>query len=244
MKLVFFLFLLFSFCKPADPNYRSKPLQNTDYTGFISRNFFQAVVEVPLTKEELTILEERKSCQREALKKRDGIVLLLLKKIAMEDNWNRKERDLEKERASDTEKAKLKSDEFKKTLAEAKSTSTDDTNTSASASASASIFDKKINPTSKAKNPILNRGEFAWFLDTMFIYKEDYSNPEKCSFVFRNIQDKLYERVEKTKLTYIGEDPPSRFKPMDPLQNPADPTNPTGGTNTTPNNTGLPASIR
>ena len=160
----------------------------------------------------------------------------------MEDNWNRKERDLEKERASDTEKAKLKSDEFKKTLAEAKSTSTDDTNTSASASASASIFDKKINPTSKAKNPILNRGEFAWFLDTMFIYKEDYSNPEKCSFVFRNIQDKLYERVEKTKLTYIGEDPPSRFKPMDPLQNPADPTNPTGGTNTTPNNTGLPES--
>ena len=158
----------------------------------------------------------------------------------MEDNWNRKERDLEKERASDTEKAKLRSDEFKKTLAEAKSTSTDDT----SASASASIFDKKINPTSKAKNPILNRGEFAWFLDTMFIYKEDYSNPEKCSFVFRNIQDKLYERVEKTKLTYIGEDPPSRFKPMDPLQNPADPTNPTGGTNTTPNNTGLPASIR
>jgi hypothetical protein len=139
MKLVFFLFLLFSFCKPADPNYRSKPLQNTDYTGFISRNFFQAVVEVPLTKEELTILEERKSCQREALKKRDGIVLLLLKKIAMEDNWNRKERDLEKERASDTEKAKLKSDEFKKTLAEAKSTSTDDTNTSASASASASF---------------------------------------------------------------------------------------------------------
>lgn len=244
MKLVFFLFLLFSFCKPADPNYRSKPLQNTDYTGFISRNFFQAVVEVPLTKEELTILEERKSCQREALKKRDGIVLLLLKKIAMEDNWNRKERDLEKERASDTEKAKLKSDEFKKTLAEAKSTSTDDTNTSASASASASIFDKKINPTSKAKNPILNRGEFAWFLDTMFIYKEDYSNPEKCSFVFRNIQDKLYERVEKTKLTFIGEDPPSKFKPADTPQNPTSPTGTTGGTSLTPNTTGLPQPIR
>ena len=234
MKLVFFLFLLFSFCKPADPNYRSKPLQNTDYTGFISRNFFQAVVEVPLTKEELTILEERKSCQREALKKRDGMVLPLLKKIAMEDDWNRKERNLEKERTSDTEKAEQEKDEFKKSLGEAKSTSADD----------ASIFDKKISSLSKAKNPLINRGEFAWFLDSMFIYKEDYSDPEKCSFVFRNIQDKLYERVEKTKLTYIGEDPPSRFKPMDPLQNPADPTNPTGGTNTTPNNTGLPASIR
>lgn len=234
MKLVFFLFLLFSLCKPADPNYRSKPLQNTDYTGFISRNFFQAVVEVPLTKEELTILEERKSCQREALKRRDGIVLPLLKKIAMEDDWNRKERELEKDRASDTEKAKQKNDEFKKTLAEAKSTSPDD----------ASIFDKKIKGTTKSQNPLVNRGEFAWFLDTMFIYKEDYSNPEKCSFVFRNIQDKLYERVEKTKLTFIGEDPPSKFKPADTPQNPTNPTGTTGGTSLTPNTTGLPQPIR
>ena len=57
----YFILLCFYFCKPADPNYRTKPLQNTEYTGFISREFFQAVVEVPLTKEELTILEERKS---------------------------------------------------------------------------------------------------------------------------------------------------------------------------------------
>ena len=234
MKLVFFLFFLFSLCKPADPNYRSKPLQNTDYTGFISRNFFQAVVEVPLTKDELTILEERKSCQREALKKRDGIILPLLKKIAMEDDWNRKQRDFEKEGASDSEKAKQKSDEFKKSLSEAKSTSPDDT----------SIFDKKIKGTTKSQNPLVNRGEFAWFLDTMFIYKEDYSNPEKCSFVFRNIQDKLYERVEKTKLTFIGEDPPSKIKPADIPQNPANTTNPTSGTNTIPNNTGLPQTIR
>lgn len=226
MKFVLLLLLIFSFCKPADPNYRSKPLQNTEYTGFISRTFFQAVVEVPLTKEELTILDERKSCLKEALKKRDGIVLPILKKVAMEDKWNERERNLEKDRADDKEKAKQKDDEYRKSLPDAKSTSPDD----------ASIFDKKVSETTKKKNPFINRGEFAWFLDSMFIYKEDYSDPEKCSFVFRNIQDKLFERVEKTKLSYIGEDKPSLFRSPETQPNPT--------TTGSPTTTGLPQTVR
>lgn len=141
---------------------------------------------------------------------------------------------MKKKELATPRKAKQKSDEFKKSLSEAKSTSPDDT----------SIFDKKIKGTTKSQNPLVNRGEFAWFLDTMFIYKEDYSNPEKCSFVFRNIQDKLYERVEKTKLTFIGEDPPSKFKPADTPQNPTSPTCTTGGTNFSPDIIGLPQPIR
>lgn len=231
MKFVLLLLLTIYFCKPADPNYRSKPLQNTEYTGFISRTFFQAVVEVPLTKEELTILEERKSCLRDALKKRDGMVLPILKKVAMEDKWNERERNLEKERADDNEKAKQKDEEYRKSLPDAKSTSPED----------ASIFDKKVEQTKKTKSPSVNRGEFAWFLDSMFIYKEDYSDPEKCSFVFRNIQDKLFERVEKTKLAYIGEDKPSLFRPAAPPTNPA---NTTGIPTTTPTTTGLPQMVR
>lgn len=233
MKFCFYFILLcFYFCKPADPNYRTKPLQNTEYTGFISREFFQAVVEVPLTKEELTILEERKSCLKEAMKKRDLIVVPLLKKVAMEDKFNERERELEKERADDKEKAKLKDEEFRKNLPDAKTV----------VPGEESIYDKKTVEVKKAKSPLVNRGEFAWFLDSMFIYKEDYSDPEKCSFVFRNIQDKLYERVEKTKLSFIGEDKPSRFRPDG---NQTNPNNATGlplapGTTTT----GLPQTVR
>ncbi|HMV46070.1 MAG TPA: hypothetical protein PKD50_26350, partial [Leptospiraceae bacterium] len=218
-------------CKPADPNYRTKPLLNTEYTGFISRNFFQAVVEVPITKEELTILEERKSCLKDAIRKRDTIVLPLLKKIAMEDKWNDKERSLEKDRLSDSEKYKEKSEELKR-------------NENAKSSEEASIFDKKKTDPVQSKNPLMNRGEFSWFLDSMFLYKEDYSNPEKCSFVFRNIQDKLYEKVEKTKLSIIGED---RVNPFNPATTPTNPP-PTGATTpantTSPLNTGLPQSVR
>lgn len=235
MKFGLILLLTFYFCKPADPNYRSKPLQNTEYTGFISRTFFQAVVEVPLTKEELTILDERKSCMKEAMKKRDRIVVPILKKVAMEDKWNERERNLEKERADDKDKAKQKEDEYLKSLPDAKSALPED----------ASIYDKKTVEAKKAKSPMVNRGEFAWFLDSMFIYKEDYSDPEKCSFVFRNIQDKLFERVEKTKLSFIGEDKASPFKPAATPTNPANATGlPTSPGTATPTTTGLPQTIR
>ena len=229
MRFILFILIILNYCKPADPNYRTKPLLNTEYTGFISRTSFQAVVDVPVTKDELTIMEERKTCLKEAVRKRDNIVLPLLKKIAMEDKWNRKERDLEKDRLSESEKYKQKSEEIEK-------------NANAKTAEEVSIFDKKKKETTNAKNPLLNRGEFSWFLDSMFLYKEDYSDPEKCSFVFRNIQDKLYEKVEKTKLTIVGED---RISPFNPTANPNAPAGATTPANTTsPLNTGLPQSVR
>ncbi|NUM42937.1 MAG: hypothetical protein HUU45_15070, partial [Leptospiraceae bacterium] len=42
------------------------------------------------------------------------------------------------------------------------------------------------------------RGEFYPFLESMFLYREDYSKPEKCTFVYRIIEDGLYEKIEKT----------------------------------------------
>lgn len=197
MKLSFVLFsiLLSFFCKPADPNFRVKPLYNTEYTGFISRNFFQAVVEIPMTKDELSILEERKFCKIEAIKKRDAMVVPLLKKIAMEAKWNEEQRKKELERADDKEKEKEQKENFKKAYEDNKSNSAKE----------ASIFDKKEIQLSDPKNPSMNRGEFGWFLDSMFVYKEDYSNPEKCSFVFRNIQKDLFKNVEQTKLSFVGQ---------------------------------------
>lgn len=187
-----FLFILLISCKPADPNYREKPLQNTEYTGFISRNFFQVVVEVPLTKEELTILEERKSCLVEAIRKRDTLVIPILKQVAKEGKWNKQEIKKEKEMANDIEKEKMQKLKSKKNGSNSKSKTSDEIN----------IYDKK-EVTVTSNNTLLNRGEFSWFLDSMFIYKEDYSDPEKCSFVFRNIQEGLYKKVENTKLSSV-----------------------------------------
>lgn len=239
-------FLLFTlsflyFCKPADPNFRTKPLQNTEYTGFIARNFFQAVVEVPVTKEELPILEERKSCLLEAMRKRDKMVIPILKEIAMENKWNEIERKFEIQNLNETEKEKRQKKESKNIIPDqgpgvgtSSGTGNPTYNTTTQTPA---IQPKKEIELENKKNPLLNRGEFAWFINSMFIYKEDYSNPEKCSFVFRNIQDNLFEKVENTKLSFIGEDKKKKIiQPTTETQNQSP--------SSMPANSGLPQMIR
>jgi hypothetical protein len=46
----------------------------------------------------------------------------------------------------------------------------------------------------------VNKGDFRWFLDKMFIYLEDYSEKGKCKFVFRAIEKDLYHNAKKTTL--------------------------------------------
>lgn len=249
MRIFLLILFTFSVCKPADPNYRIKPLQNTDYTGFIARNFFQAVVEVPLTKEELPILEERKSCLRDAMRQRDKVVIPILKQIAMENEWNERERKFEMEKSDDSEKERQRRIEFKNLPVDTQQlppgTTSSNTTTGSTMTATNALpqnqnkLDDKDTKPKKPKNPLLNRGEFAWFLDSMFIYKEDYSNPEKCSFVFRNIQEDLFEQVERTRLSFVGEDR-KKVKPSTSTEN--QPPTPTQGS--TPVNTGIPQMIR
>ncbi|MBP7284469.1 MAG: hypothetical protein KBA66_22980 [Leptospiraceae bacterium] len=249
MRISLFTLLIFSLCKPADPNYRIKPLQNTEYTGFIARNFFQAVVEVPMTKEELSILEERKSCLREAMRQRDKVVIPILKQIAMENEWNERERKLEIEKSDDSEKERLRRIEFKNLPVDTgqlpPGTTSNNTTTGSTMAVTNPLPQNQNKPddkdtiSKKPKNPLLNRGEFAWFLDSMFIYKEDYSNPEKCSFVFRNIQEDLFEQVEKTKLSFVGDDK-KKVKPSMSTEN----QTPAQTPGSTPVNTGLPQTIR
>lgn len=180
-----FLLILILFCKPADPNFRLKPLQNLEYTGFIARNFFQVVVEVPITKEELSILEEREVCKKEAIFKRDKIVIPILKKIAIESDKN--EPLLEREKDWKENKKEINSDSYK-----------------------IISFEKETNKTKPAilnakGKTFFNKGEFTWFLDTMKIHKEIYDD-KKCILVFRKIEKNLFAKVENTKLGAIGEE--------------------------------------
>lgn len=185
-KAIYFFGILLVYCRPADPNYRIKPMLNDQFTGFISREFFQVVVEIPLNPFiERTILEERIYCKKKAILQRDRLSLPILKNVAMNNQKNKN-------------RQKIQDNKFKRYIKKNKT------------------FTPKINREDNLKfynseeithsmknnkNILLNRGDFNWFLDSMFLYKEDYSDPKKCVFVFRNIQKKLYKKVENTIIT-------------------------------------------
>lgn len=149
LKVIFLLLFCFYNCTVSDPNYLKKTLLNVSHTGFISRDFFQVVVEIPILTSELTILKEREWCIQKALQERDRITIPILRSIAGSSLKN-KNKD--------------------------------------------SIY--KTGYKSFSKNFQSSRGEFSWFLDSMFIFQEDYSSRDKCKFIYRNIQNDLYAKVE------------------------------------------------
>jgi len=178
------IFLLIS-CRPADPFFRLKPLMNIEYTGFISRDFFQVVVNVDMTTKELPINGLRASCKNEANKKKDQVTIEYLKKNyisrKIKDNPFAPKKDQGESKDFTTNIQMKDTDESKKTEKE-----------KGKPSPEFGLYNKT--------NYQLTRGEFAWFLDAMFLYREDYSNPEKCIFVYRIIEDGLYKKVEATNI--------------------------------------------
>lgn len=178
------LFWLYN-CTVSDPNYLKKTLSNVNHTGFISRDFFQVVVEVPILTNELTILRERELCAQKALQERDRLTIPILRSIASLSLKN-KNKELE------------------------------------------SIRSYK----SFSKNFQTSRGEFSWFLDSMFLFQEDYSSRDKCKFIYRNIQDNLYSKVEDIYLVLPEPTKREKSKYVDPSA-PATQQTP-GQTNTNP----------
>ncbi|MCX8000147.1 MAG: hypothetical protein N3A69_14535, partial [Leptospiraceae bacterium] len=126
-------------CQIADPNYKLKTFENEDYTGFIAKDFFQVIVEIPLEITDKPILEQRETCKLESLRKRNEITLPILRKIASSSFQNQKR---EKELLQSKNLEELPSFEAKQKLKE------------------------------KSKT---YEGEFAWFFEKFFLYKEDYT---------------------------------------------------------------------
>lgn len=157
-----FILILLTKCQIADPNYKQKSFKIEDYTGFISRDFFQVVVEVPLELSDKPILQQRETCKLQSRQKRDELTLPILRKIASSNQ--------------------------KKFIEFSKSKTQEDLPS----------FEKKGGFNKKEDL----EGEFAWFFNHMFLYKEDYTQKDKCKFIYRNISRDLYARVENTKLIY------------------------------------------
>lgn len=79
------------FCNVSDPNYTQKTLLNTEYSGFITRDFYQVIVDVPIPGTDTSILQDRSNCMQKSRMERDKIVVNQLRKISMETEMNKRE---------------------------------------------------------------------------------------------------------------------------------------------------------
>lgn len=213
------LTIVFS-CKhfqPADPVLSERILLNESDIGFISREFFQIKVDIPVTSKELSGEEKRKECKERALIEKEKLTLPYLLDVqrghyqygegftafeSSKDGAKRRERI----RASDQTSGIPPVSNLGENPVSRNSRSNEvlpQTNSSTNPLQSGSNqskdpLDVRANPQTEI--PIEYSQAFAWFFDSSFLYKEDYSVRGRCSFLFRNIQPKLYERVETTEV--------------------------------------------
>ncbi|TGL72325.1 hypothetical protein [Leptospira jelokensis] len=206
----------------ADPNYVERALQNETDEGFISREFFQIKVEIPMTYREIPGFEKREDCKKRAFKERETLSLPYLVKIQRQkhkfgDGIDAYANSLEgKDRQ--TRLITNAPQSFGVTgTGTAPTQSMASTNPSASSQgqdpnlqtsgqnlgspSKQNLDEVRGNPQKQKENDSENLHNFAWFFDSLHLYKEDYSDKTKCAFLFRNIQPKLMERVEKTPIS-------------------------------------------
>lgn len=202
----------------ADPNYVERALLNETDEGFISREFFQIKVEIPVTYKELSGVARREDCKKRAFVEREKLSLPFLVKIQRQkhkfgEGFQEYAQSLE---GKDRE-ARLLSNVSQNPGAAGTATTTTPastttlpsqltpqaqttTNTSQTQTMGQNLGEVRGNPQEKKENHIDLTHNFAWFFDGLNLYKEDYSDRTKCAFLFRNIQPKLMERVEKTPI--------------------------------------------
>ncbi|PJZ59226.1 hypothetical protein CH367_04190 [Leptospira barantonii] len=219
-------FFLFA-CVPADPEYRQRVLENFKDTGFISREFFQILIKVPLPAKDAGIKELRTQCRKIAETKRDEIaVSILLREIRSNERiyGGAIPADLSSSSApalpSQITSTTTASTAPGSIAVSGSATNTTGTNQAANqntasgaATASTSLIpDPKVTEKDKEKAKLLAqdvlvyRGAFAWFLNSMFLFREDYTDPANCTFIYRNIQKDLYANVIRKGLKPISKE--------------------------------------
>ncbi|MCW7481447.1 hypothetical protein [Leptospira kanakyensis] len=212
----------------ADPNYVERALQNETDEGFISREFFQIKVEIPVTYKELSGVARREDCKRRAFVQREVLSLPFLMKIQRQKHqFGDGFLDYAKSLEGKDRETRLRSNAPQSPTATAgtgTATQAGTTQTTTPSEAAlgtgpnqglsttnsaqpqtttqnqGNLGEVRGNPQAPKENTIENTHNFAWFFDGLILYKEDYTDRTKCAFLFRNIQPKLMERVERTPL--------------------------------------------
>lgn len=203
----------------ADPSYVERALQNETDEGFISREFFQIKVEIPVTYKEISGVARREDCKRRALVERELLSLPFLLKIQRQkhkfgEGFNEYSQSLEgKDRSArlianapqspTTVGTGIQATGTQNTSSSGQTTQQAQTTTNSAQlqGPGQNLGNVMGNPQGKPENTSENLHNFAWFFDGLTLYKEDYSDRTKCAFLFRNIQPKLMERVEKTPIS-------------------------------------------
>ncbi|TGK87021.1 hypothetical protein EHQ24_05355 [Leptospira noumeaensis] len=211
----------------ADPNYIERALQNETDEGFISREFFQIKVEIPVTYKELSGVARREDCKRRAFVQREVLSLPYLMKIQRQKHqFGEGFKEYAQSLEGKDRETRLRSNAPQSQTATAgtsmgtgsqpntpQTTTPSEvasgtqpnqglstTNSPQSQTGTQNLGEVRGNPQNLKENTIENTHNFAWFFDGLILYKEDYTDRTKCAFLFRNIQPKLMERVEKTPL--------------------------------------------
>lgn len=188
--------------KPADPRFREKAIRNEKFSGFIARDFFQVIVTVDPTTAEIPIREKRKECLRRSVPLRNQLTIPLLLKETKDgendrfrgiNNIYKSYTGVSQNQATPSPMSALMGAQAEPTGPVASAVSRTPRNLpKGSYNSSAYIHNKKLD---------FLQGEYAWFLDSFQLYKEDYSDPDSCVFIYRVAKKGLLEKVEETNLS-------------------------------------------
>ncbi|EMY77095.1 hypothetical protein LEP1GSC060_2097 [Leptospira weilii serovar Ranarum str. ICFT] len=217
MRRICFLFLsipisfIHFVCVPADPDYRQKVLENVRDTGFISREFFQILVKVPLPAKDAGVQELRNQCRKIAETKRDEIaVSILLQEIRANEGIFKGSLppDLTSSlppalpgQISNTTSASSVPGSIAVSGTTNPMAANQPANTDANPNSTTTPNSRMTEKDKEKKEKLLTqdilvyRGAFAWFLNSLFLFREDYTDAANCTFIYRNIQKDLYANV-------------------------------------------------
>jgi hypothetical protein len=211
------LILLFCFScasiRPSDPLLIEHALQNESDEGFISREFFQVKVEVPYPMKEMSGKEKREECKKIAFLQREDKTLKYLLDVHRDkyrfgdgvDAYDKSK--LGQQRVTRNKSyTSTTSNAAATTNTQTTSTTPGTTQTPGTSQTSgqqtSTIPGTPGQPDPKLKSNVISDKPysqvFSWFLSEMKLYKEDYTDKSKCTFLFRNIQKDLYAKVEET----------------------------------------------
>jgi len=215
--------------KPADPKFQKKPLANESYSGFISRDFFQLVVEVPIKLDPIPLKKLREDCKQRSVPIRNRMTIpILIQEV--KDSENDRLRGINRIRYSYPRQGSA-SDPASQGGIDPSGSSTPiatplfptplvrrpspERSSPPNLGTGESQFENPETEEGREfsygnllfdRNLSYLQGEFAWFLDSYRLYKEDYSQPGKCVFIYRVAGKGLYDRVEETNLSIPWKD--------------------------------------
>ncbi len=205
--LILWFCLSCSSIRPADPLLVEHALQNETDEGFISREFFQVKVEVPYSFKEMSGRAKREECRQAAfLKREEQTIKYLIEVHRDKPRFADTIDDYNASRLGQARLAKNSSSSSPTGLPSAVTTPTNQTSQPGTQTGQTQTQtpgpNSGLNPAAVKSKEKLDQKTysqvFSWFLSDLTLYKEDYTDKLKCTFLFRNIQKDLFAKVENT----------------------------------------------